>query len=297
MNFKHGIFTHLRPRQLATVFGVFSLLAPGLPLQAQTPPPDNPTLLRAINAVRDQGCGSGPASSPALRESAALSRAAVMISGGAQLDDAIHAAGYRPARAAQLIVGGISGADALAPRVLGKSCPAVMPPHFLEAGFHQRGSLTWVVLAEPFVAPQASEGQQIEARILELVNTARAKPRRCGDQPFPAVPPLMSHTLLTGLAASHAADMARHNYFSHTARDGSTVDVRATRAGYRWRNIGENIAAGQLTADHAVQAWLDSPGHCANVMAPNFEAMGAAFAVNPQTKPGVYWAQVFGSGR
>jgi uncharacterized protein YkwD len=52
-----------------------------------------------------------------------------------------------------------------------------------------------------------------------------------------------------------------------------------------------------MSADRAVQGWLDSPGHCANIMAPNYGEMGAAFAVNPQSKPGVYWVQVFGAGR
>lgn len=91
--------------------------------------------------------------------------------------------------------------------------------------------------------------------------------------------------------------MARYNYFSHTGRDGSTVDGRATQAGYPWRNIGENIAAGQMTADAAVQGWIKSPGHCANIMSPAFREMGAAFVVNAQSSMGVYWAQVFGAAR
>lgn len=274
-----------------------ALLAPGLPLHAQAPAAGHPTLLRAINAVRQQGCGAGPTRAPALREDPALSRAAVMVSGGAKLEDAMQAVGYRRLRAAKITVGGITGPAALTPKVLSKSCATVMAPYLLDAGFHQRGTQTWVLLAEPFVAPQASEGKSIEARILALVNAARAQPRRCGNQAFAAVPPLLPQAQLNELAAGHAADMARHNYFSHTARDGSTVDVRATRAGYRWRAIGENIAAGQMTADLAVQGWLGSPGHCANIMAPNFEEMGAAFVVNPQSRSGVYWVQVFGAGR
>jgi uncharacterized protein YkwD len=297
MNFAHGIAAQPGPRRLATALGLLALITLSLPLHAQTPVATHPTLLRAINAIRQQGCGPGPARAPALREDPALSRAAVMISGGAQLQDAIKAAGYRPLRAAQITVRGITGPAALTPKILAKSCATVMAPHLLEAGFHQRGTQTWVVLAEPFVPPQANQGKQMEARILALVNAARAQPRRCGDQAFPAVPALMPQSLLTELAAGHAADMARHNYFSHTARDGSTVDVRANRAGYRWRAIGENIAAGQMTPELAVQGWLNSPGHCASIMAPHFEEMGAAFVVNPQSQSGVYWVQVFGAGR
>jgi len=286
-----------RAHRLAAAAVTAGLLAFSAQAPAQTPTPGNPTLLRALNAIRQQGCGPGPARAAALREDPALSRAAVMISGGAQLQDAIQAAGYRSLRAAQITVRGITGPAALTPKILAKSCVTVMAPHLREAGFHQRGTQTWVVLAEPFEPPQAHQGKQIEARILALVNTARAQPRRCGDQAFPAVPPLTPQSLLTELAAGHAADMARHNYFSHTARDGSTVDVRANRAGYRWRSIGENIAAGQMTPELAVQGWLNSPGHCASIMARHFEEMGAAFVVNPQSKSGVYWVQVFGAGR
>jgi len=293
MNFRCGISASQTARRLA-----FSLLAAiTSPLPAQTPVPGNPTLLRAINAVRQQGCGSGPRQAPALREDPALSRAAALIAAGRPLQDAMAATGYRPARAAQITVSGITGPVALTARVLGKSCATAMQPWLLEAGFYQRGQQTWVVLAEPFSTPAASQGQQVEARILALVNAARAQARRCGKETFAAVPPLLPQSLLTEIAAGHAADMARHSYFSHTARDGSTVDVRATRAGYRWRSIGENIAAGQRTADTVVQGWLDSPGHCANIMAPNYLEMGAAFVVDTRSTLGIYWAQVFGARR
>lgn len=295
MNLTDTTIAHSRAFRRVAAAVTFGLL----PFAAQTAPPtpDHPTLLRAVNAIRQDGCGAGPASAPVLRENPALSRAAIMISGGAKLDDAIKAAGYRPVRAAQVAVSGITGPAALTPRVLGKSCAAVLPPYLLDAGFHQRGNQTWMVLAEPFTAPDASQGRQVEVRILALVNAARAQPRRCGNQTFAAVPPLLPQPLLTDIAAGHAADMARYSYFSHTARDGSTVDARATRAGYRWRSIGENIAGGQRTADAVVQGWLASPGHCANIMAPNFEEMGVAFVVNTQSALGIYWAQVFGAGR
>lgn len=266
-------------------------------LHSQTSSMGHPTLLRAINVVRQQGCGAGPTRAPALREDPALSHAAALIASGSPLQDAIKAAGYRPVRASQITVGGITGPAALTAKVLGTSCTTVMPPWLLDAGFHQRGKQTWVVLAEPFSAPTASQGEEVEARILALVNAARAQPRRCGKEQFAAVPPLLPQSLLTEIAAGHAADMARHSYFSHTARDGSTAAVRATRSGYRWRRIGENIAAGQMTADAVVQGWLASPGHCANIMAPNYEEMGAAFVVNTKSTMGIYWVQVFGARR
>ena len=135
-------FTH----RLAAALGALGLALLCLPLQAQAPAAGNPTLLRAINTIRQQGCGQGPARAPALREDPALSRAAMMISGGAKLEDALQAMGYRSLRAAKITVSGITGPAALTPRILAKSCATVMAPYLLEAGFHQRGKQTWVVL-------------------------------------------------------------------------------------------------------------------------------------------------------
>ena len=59
---------------------------------------------------------------------------------------------------------------------------------------------------------------------------------------------------------------------------------------------GENIASGQRTVEEAMASWLDSPGHCANIMNPDFREMGAAYAINPQNQNRTaYWTQEFGS--
>lgn len=270
------------------------LTAAGL-AQAQPAVQDQAPLLRALNVLRQQGCGKGARPAAPLREDAALSRATALVAGGRKLDDALKASGYRAQRTVQITVRGATGAAALTQKALGSSCGAAMRSELLEAGFYQRGAQTWVVLAEPFAPPAAAQADQVQARVLALVNEARSRPQRCGNQAFAAAPPLRLNPALYGLASAHAADMARYDYFSHTGRDGSTVDSRATRAGYRWRAIGENIAAGQVDADAAVRGWINSPGHCANIMSPAFREMGAAFVVNTQSSLGIYWTQVFGA--
>lgn len=257
----------------------------------------HPTLLRALNTLRQQGCDKSTPPADALRENAALSRAAALLARGSKLDAALKAAGYRAIRATQITVRGATGAAALSPKSLGKSCPSAMPDELQDAGFHQSGTQTWIVLAVPFSPPDVAQADGVEARVLALVNAARARPQRCGSQAFAPAPPLRLNATLQSVASAHAAEMARYGYFSHTGRDGSTVDGRATLAGYPWRNIGENIAAGQMSADAAVRGWINSPGHCANIMSPAFSEMGAAFVVNLQSSAGVYWAQVFGSVR
>jgi uncharacterized protein YkwD len=106
---------------------------------------------------------------------------------------------------------------------------------------------------------------------------------------------LESH--LTSAALEHARDLARHNMLEHTGSDGSTPDQRVTRAGYKWRATGENIASGPTTPEEVMAGWLASPGHCENIMSPRFKEMGIAWVVDPKSASGVYWAQTFGNRR
>lgn len=276
--------------------GLAVLLTAATTAQAQ-PAESHPALLRALNTLRQQGCSTGARPAAPLRENTALARAAARMAAGSKLDDALKAAGYRAVRVTQITVRGATGAAALTRSTLGSSCSPATHGELLDAGFHQRGTQTWVVLAAPFSPPDTAQADNVEARVLALVNAARAKPQRCGSQAFAAAPPLRLNPTLQSVANSHAAEMARYSYFSHTGRDGSTVDSRATQAGYPWRNIGENIAAGQTTADAAVQGWIKSPGHCANIMSPAYSEMGVAFVVSQQSSAGIYWAQVFGARR
>jgi len=55
---------------------------------------------------------------------------------------------------------------------------------------------------------------------------------------------------------------------------------------YQEKLVGENIAYGPKTADEVVQGWLDSPGHCANIMDPRFAEMGIAYAAGRASKRG-----------
>jgi uncharacterized protein YkwD len=140
--------------------------------------------------------------------------------------------------------------------------------------------------------PEAGE------RVLAAVNDARASARTCGDKSFPPAPPLTWNAQLGAAALAHSSDMVARRFFAHRAPDGSTVGERATREGYRWRIIGENIAVGQTSAGEVVAGWLASPGHCVNIMEPRFTEMGAAYAIRTERFPGrVYWTQAFGTPR
>jgi uncharacterized protein YkwD len=102
--------------------------------------------------------------------------------------------------------------------------------------------------------------------------------------------------VLGQVAYGHALDMAQHDYFEHEDFAGHTPADRVRAAGYREKLVGENIAYGPTSADEVVRGWLDSPGHCENIMDPRFAEMGVAYA--PGRAPGqgsghgLYWVQV-----
>jgi uncharacterized protein YkwD len=139
--------------------------------------------------------------------------------------------------------------------------------------------------------------QEAGRAILEQVNEQRAQTRTCGTTVHESAPELVWNETLGASALAHSRDMADQGYFSHFAPDGSNVGDRATRDGYRWRSIGENIAAGQGSPEQAVAGWMRSPGHCAAIMNPDFTEMGAGYAVNQDSPSGIYWTQVFGRPR
>ncbi|MEO6017016.1 MAG: CAP domain-containing protein [Polaromonas sp.] len=264
--------------------------------QAQAKPSDPAQLLQVLNDARRLSCGTQASAATLLRENARLAAAAALIADGSHLDTALRAADYRSARAAGITVRGYTGPATLA-REARKLCRTVNDSGLTEAGFFQRGSELQIVLAAPFTPPAATQADDVQERVLDLVNEARAHARNCGDQFFSAAPPLGLNATLNQAAAAHAIDMARYNYFSHTDREGHSVAERAGRVSYRWRAIGENIAAGQMQADSAVQGWIKSPGHCANLMSKDYTEMGLAFSVNTKSRYGVYWVQVLGTAR
>jgi uncharacterized protein YkwD len=130
--------------------------------------------------------------------------------------------------------------------------------------------------------------------ILKRVNQARASGRMCGNTLYDAVAPLKWNTSLFNAAAGHSYDMATTDFFSHTSLDGRSFAQRIATAGYAWRTIGENIAAGQSSIDEVFNVWMDSPGHCANIMSGNYSEIGMACAGSTSATYSNYWTMDLG---
>lgn len=135
--------------------------------------------------------------------------------------------------------------------------------------------------------------------MLDAVNAARSQARQCGSYgSFPAVSPLAWNCKLKAAAAGHSKDMAVNGFFGHTSSNGQSIGDRVTQAGYVWSSVGENIAGSYaLSVSMAVGAWLNSPGHCANLMQANHADLGAAKYVDAASAYGTYWTQVFARPR
>jgi uncharacterized protein YkwD len=248
----------------------------------------------AVNAVRYAGC-AGHRGVPPLRESALLDEVAHRLSQGSDLSTAQRFAGYHAVSSFSVSMSNVAPSGDVQAIIARQFCAQVTNAAFRELGTWRRGTDVWLALAEPFRPPAAQDLGEISRRVLELTNRARARARHCGPTLYAAVTPLTLNTTLAKAALSYAQDMALFGYMSHTGRDASTPAQRVTRSGYRWTEMGENLASGVMGADDLVNSWLHSPEHCANLMDPRYREMGVAFAVNRNNDAGVYWAMEFGT--
>lgn len=266
-----------------------SLLFSAAPALAQS------GLAQPLSQARAEGCDGRAGVDAPLREKPALSEAARRIADGMPLSRAMRESGYRANRSVRISLGGYRSVPDIVDAVRDNYCQALINPDFTELGVYREGNRISLVLADPFSPPE--DAQATSKRVLELVNQARSQPRRCGSERFAAAAPLELDPALRRAAQAHASDMAKHSFMAHEGSQGSTVGERVSQAGYAWRAVGENVAQGPQTAQAVVQGWLDSPGHCVNIMNPRFTQMGVAYAVKQDSEGGIYWAQVFAAPR
>lgn len=91
--------------------------------------------------------------------------------------------------------------------------------------------------------------------------------------------------------------MGSNNFHDHMSSNGQSMSDRINATGYEYMRIAENIAAGQNSVDAVMQGWINSPGHCANIMNPKLTEVGAATVYYENTDYGRYWTQNFGTPR
>jgi len=119
--------------------------------------------------------------------------------------------------------------------------------------------------------------------------------------------PLSWNNSLYNSSSQHSQDLAMSDTFSHYG-SGTEYDITGYNLGRKsyfterirdngydeYKAIGENIAGGHTDFNQVIDSWLKSPKHCENLMRAEFDEVGLAIVVNPNSQYGIYWTQNFG---
>ncbi len=118
-----------------------------------------------------------------------------------------------------------------------------------------------------------------EHEVIRLVNEIRTENR---------LKPLTANWELSRIARYKSEDMSNNRYFSHTSPTYGTPFQMIRAFGLSYRSAGENIAYGQRTPAAAVNAWMNSSGHRANILNASYTQIGVGYCAS-----GNYWTQMF----
>lgn len=285
-NSRQAMKTRLRNRSVQSLFACALLSAP-LAAHADA--------LKLVNTLRTHECPR--ALGDRLSANRGLDAVAREVMRGYRIEEALKRADVRAVRTAVIHIKGDVGDASLKRMLIRNHCKTLTDARLSALGVARGNDEIALVLAAPFAPPSTRDARAVAREVLALVNEARAKSRSCGVRRFAAAPPVELNDKLNAASLAHAKDMAARGYISHEGSDKSAPADRVARAGYAWKAVGENVAAGQYTAKEVVDGWLSSPGHCGNIMDPDYTQMGVAYVSNPKQEIGIYWAQVLGRPR
>ena len=127
--------------------------------------------------------------------------------------------------------------------------------------------------------PVGDELSSYELEVVRLVNDYRIKN---------GLKPLTSDSKLSYAARLKAQDMHDKKYFSHTSPTYGSPFQMMKDLGITYRSAGENIAMGQRTPSEVMTAWMNSPGHRANILNSSYTKIGVGYVAD-----GNYWTQEF----
>src|SRR4051794_8867920 len=131
------------------------------------------------------------------------------------------------------------------------------------------------------IVPSDSNLSQLNDAILCLVN---------GERTDAGLPALAANAQLSQAADGMCQRMVAEHFFSHETPDGKTVVDRVQPTGYipssdAWV-VGENLGwgSGALSTPQAmVNGWMNSPGHKANILAPDYKDVGLSACMGSPT--------------
>jgi len=130
--------------------------------------------------------------------------------------------------------------------------------------------------------PLYTEVKTIEYQVVQLVNKERSKY---------GLKPLTANWQLARVARMKSQDMRDRRYFSHTSPTYGSPFNMMKAFNISYSAAGENIAAGQPTAQQVMNGWMNSPGHRKNILSPQFTEIGVGYATGGSMR--YYWTQMF----
>lgn len=128
-------------------------------------------------------------------------------------------------------------------------------------------------------SPSPEQNVSYVQQVVNLVNEERAKE---------GLAPLTLDTKVSAAAQVRAREIVTS--FSHTRPDGTSFATALKEQNISYRRAGENIAWGQKSPEAVMDAWMNSSGHRANIMNPNFTTIGIGYY---QVNGVNYWCQLF----
>lgn len=133
-----------------------------------------------------------------------------------------------------------------------------------------------------------SPSSPVDQAIVDLTNQERIRQ---------GLATLRMEERLSQAARLHAEQLVRAGHLDHVLPDAQypRPEDRLAAAGYPWQAYGENLAFGYPDARSAVDGWMNSPGHRANIVGTAFTEIGAGHARDANGR--IYYAQVFGRPR
>jgi uncharacterized protein YkwD len=160
-----------------------------------------------------------------------------------------------------------------------------------------RGARTFIAVAlvallGALAAPAAQSSKagnrvvlsSLESGVLSQLNKIRAQH---------GLQPVKISARLTASAAQHSREMGADGYFAHNSHDGTAFWKRIGRwygsNGYGFWSVGENLlwSSPQVDPVDALQLWMDSPEHRANILTPRWREIGIS-AVHVAAAPGTF---------
>jgi hypothetical protein len=134
-----------------------------------------------------------------------------------------------------------------------------------------------------------------EEEMLEELNYYRSQGAYCDEDYYPPAPPVEMNEQLRLAARLHSLDMGTQDYFEHTGLDGREPHDRMIDAGFTGAlPTGENISGGYESSYDSMVGLMNSPGHCRNIMDPDYLVVGVGYAYVGGSYFGSYWTQNFG---